>query len=235
MSGAGQPREDLVARLLGALHCARLEHAPIVIPLASLPAPEREEVDRVCGEGAKSALVHDRLTADIHDTLLPGIWRTRLFDPSGRLVAEELEVGEAPHLLADAGSALPATTLSATSSPTVTALVRRVLRGVATWRPGDPNVVIPVALTAAERHELARVLGVGPVVATSRRLGHCEQRLTHLRRVWWLRYLGPDTRVAVETLEVGEVPSELRVPPPELDATEERLLASLDHPGAGLP
>ena len=231
MSPSFAPREDLLARLLGALHCARLEHAPIIIPLASLPSEERAELDEVVGEGSRSALIRTRLTADIRDTLLPGVWRTRLFDEDGHLVADELEIAEVPHLVSAAGKAMPSAPSSDATSPTVSAMVKHVLRCALSWRPGDPNLVVPITGSAEERHDLARVLGVGPVVADSHRLGHCEQRLTHLKRVWWLRYLAPDEHIALETLEIGDAPSELRTEDPELDATERRLLASLTSPG----
>lgn len=222
-------REDLLARLLGAVHCARLEHNPIVIPLASLPSDERATLDQLVGEGSTTAYIRSAVTVDIRTTLLPGVWRTRMFDEEGRLVSDELEIGEMPRQVRAAGVSMPAAVSTNATSPLVAKIVRHVLTCAVTWRPGDPNMVIPISGTDEERHELARVLGVGPVVADSHRLGHCEQRLTHLRRVWWLRYLSPTDKLAVETLEVGDAPSELKVGEPELDDTEHRLLASLER------
>ena len=222
-------REDLLARLLGAVHCARLEHNPIVIPLASMPTDERTQIDQLVGEGSTNAYIRTRVTADIRDTQLPGVWRTRLFDEEGRQVGDELEIGEMPRLVRAAGLSMPSVVSSSATTPAVGRLVRHVLTCAVTWRAGDPNLVIPLTGADEERRELARVLGVGPVVADSRRLGHCEQRLTHLKRVWWLRYLSPKNELAVETLEIGDAPSELKVGDPELDDTEHRLLASLEH------
>lgn len=235
MSHVYAPREDLLARLLGAVHCARLEHTPIVIPLTSLPDEERAQLDRLVGEGVKTAYIRAPVTADVHDTLLPGVWRTRHFDDDGEVVSEELEIGDVPRMVTDAGLSMSNAPAAEAASPSVARVVRQVLTWAMTWQRGDANLVIPITGGAEHRRELARVLGLGPVVADSRSLGHCEQRLTHLRRVWWLRYLSVDEHVAIELLEIGDAPSELRVGEPELDATEQRLLASLVSPGDALP
>lgn len=233
--GAGAAMEVL-AWLQAALDGFAPGAPPRLTDLSRLSLAERNVLDQVLGEGEVSIRCLGESELRVQESVLAGVWRTLVTDPSGGVTRELLEVGPIPDLarrapLADSpiprlGEAEPAEGV-ANARPILVELEDRL----AAYRPGDLAHVVNLSLLPLSSEDigfLERVLGRGPVSILSRGYGDCRITSAAVPGVWWVRYYNGLERVVLDTLEVVDVPQAACAAPEDIADSARRLREILE-------
>ena len=206
--------------------------------LGALGAQARRLVDEALGEGEVAAII-DEPAVRLQETGFPGFWRVRAFDEEGRLVADTLEVGPAPAVVAEAallGSRcrMPKRAVGAgvVNAPSIlTELVAASARPPASGAAAHVVNLTLLPVSPEDVQWLVGALEIGPVTLLSRGYGNCRITSTRLRHTWWVQYFNSMDQLILNTLEVTPVPDVALAAAEDFDDSLSRLaewLAALD-------
>lgn len=221
-AGAGEavarcPRvAALMPRLAEALAARGAGQADHRFDLAGLDDLELTLIADVLGEGEVSAVVTlpDGRVARIEEAVMAGLWRVRFVDADGRIVADHLDVAAIPETVRGAALMLTRPDIRLEAPPTGLAiaavLIAELRAHLESWRSGQPNRVVTISHFPVPQEDMTFLqdrLGTGPVRILSRGYAGCRVVSTATRHVWSVQYLDANGAVALDTLEVGDVPA----------------------------
>lgn len=177
---------------------------------------------RLAGPSAESTWV-------ITESQLPGLWQVLAGSGHGSPISCQLELGACPARVATGAAAValpPRAVPTQAPRPELSELwlgIRQALGAVACdTAPRVFNLSV-LKLEREDRDALAQALGHAAVMG---RLEGQFLRLifsTRLQRVWRVQYLDANSRVQVDTLEIGVLPECLAATPAELECSLARL------------
>lgn len=204
--------------------------------VTDLDPANRELLDQILGEGDVSALAGD--TIQVQESVMAGIWRVRVTDPNGGLVADTIEIGAFPDTALklafpdsaaaiDTSGELPAGVINA---PALLTELNDQIAARAEAANAMPHVINLTLLPHTEEDltYLDERLGRGPVLILSRGYGNCRIQATATRNVWWVRYYNSDDALILNTIEVTDVPNVSCAAQEDLDDSATRLSEILD-------
>lgn len=220
--------------LRGALAGASAATGPQLANLSALDAQSRDLVNQVLGEGEVSMTYDGSVCARTQESVLAGVWRTLYVDDDEHVLADILEVADAPHVVrlphgsthsVDTGAAgVPATVVNAL--PILVELESHCADFGRTGRAHEINLTL-LPLTDDDLAFLDARLGRGPVDTLSRAYGKCQVTATAVANVWWVRFFNSMGTPILTTLEIVDVPALLCAAPEDLADSAERLDAIL--------
>lgn len=200
--------------------------------LTALDQPNRQFINELLGEGEVSMICSGAQDIRIQESVLAGVWRLQQLDARQQVVADVLEVGIIPRLIAQsvfAGTvgqidthwtALPEGVMNAPP------LLAELNAKIAEYRPGGEAHIINLSLLPQTEQDLAFLeqrLGKGSVTILSRGYGNCRITATGTRFVWWVQYFNSQDTLILNTLEVSDVPSVACASPEDIEDSCERL------------
>ncbi|WPL19174.1 hypothetical protein Thiowin_04281 [Thiorhodovibrio winogradskyi] len=237
------------------------------LSIASLSADAHALVIEALGDGEIRAELdateaHPR--ALLTETSLTGVWRWRLFDPAGGLLADVLEPGDCPTpmyerpfqaarnridwprdssedsmdavaVLAELDTYLD---LQPDSDAGIQANTRRLDINGAKDLSHSVNLSMlpqnPAAMALIER-----CLGQGPARMINLGYGRCQIEATSVRPIWRLRHFNSSGRLLLDSIEISPIPSVVLATTQDLTDSHERLgqlLAAIgDHGPSNFP
>lgn len=202
--------ERLVARLAATDFAAA---DTVAEDLLALPAAEREIIGELLGFGEVSAYTAAPAHWRVQETAFAGLWRVLGLDDQERIIADRLEAGAVPALLAAAMRATSSPELAPPAYPTgimnAPALVEELRRHAADYRPGQAAHVINLTLLPVSEADLDTLygwLGHREVAILSRGYGNCRITSTRLTNVWWVQYFNSMDTLILNTIEVVDMP-----------------------------
>ncbi|MDH4125301.1 MAG: rubredoxin [Gammaproteobacteria bacterium] len=211
-------------------HCA----APQLANLTALDDDNRGLVNQILGEGEVAISFNGELRARTQEAVLAGVWRTLYLDDADRIIADILEVADAPHVvrMAAAGKREIVARPGDDSADLMNALSLLVeLRShVQDYElSGKPHVInlTLLPLSDADLVFLDEQLGRGPVDTLSRAYGKCQVISTQVPNVWWVRFYNSMNTLILNTLEVIDVPAVICAAPEDLQDSAQRLAGLL--------
>jgi len=208
----------LLPRLAEALEsAATVRFDTVRFDLAGFDPAERILLDDIVGRGEVSARLRcaDGRTIAAEEAVMAGLWRLRIHDDAGQILAEALETGPVPGDLEAVVAGLPAATAVGGPVPdgaeSAQALLAEIAHAARSWQPGQPNYALtiapPVMPDPAVSWLRAR-LGSGPAELLVRTEGgECRVAATATRAVWSVRYLDGAGRIQLDSLEIGSAPA----------------------------
>lgn len=207
-----------VARLLpliaDALAVQKAAEPSLLFDITELAEEDCELMTQVLGEGEVSgvAVLTDGVLAQIHESVMAGLWRVRFTDGAGALVGDYLEIGAIPQVVRKAAE-LARPTLVFGEPPegamNVMPLLAEIETRMASHRRGDVSAVINFSLLPMNDVDmtfLQRTLGDGPVRLVSRGYGACRVQATGARNVWSVQFFNAMDTIILDTLEIGDTP-----------------------------
>lgn len=221
----------VLLELIGALREFRIGDGSYPrLDLAPLPAPTREALDQVLGEGEVSAVVGIPGRVEIQETVFAGVWRVRHLDAQGRVERDLLEACAIPAAVSLAAAAgwqsAPAEVAFGDGVMNAPMLLKEITAQSQAYRPGAPAHVVNLTLlplSPADQTCLTGVLADGGVTLLSRGFGKCRISSTTLAHTWWVRYFNSVDTLILNTVEVVDVPEVAKAAQDDLDDTAERL------------
>jgi len=203
---------------------------PQLANLSALDDENRELVNQILGEGEVSISFNGSFRARTQEAVLAGVWRTLYLGDDDVVIADVLEVGDAPHIvrLRD-GRDRPVDTSAedvpdcvVNALPILVELESQCADFDGDGKPREINLTL-LPLTDADVEFLDERLGRGPVDTLSRAYGKCQVTSTLTANVWWVRYYNSMGTLILNTLQVAEVPAVLCAAEEDLDDSAERL------------
>jgi hydrogenase-1 operon protein HyaF len=200
--------------------------------LTALDQHNRQFINELLGEGEVSMICSGGQDIRIQESVLAGVWRLQQFDARQQVVADVLEVGIIPRLIAQSAfagtagqidthwTALPEGVMNAPP------LLAELNAKIAGYRPSGEAHVINLSLLPQTEQDLAFLeqrLGKGSVTILSRGYGNCRITATGTRFVWWVQYFNSQDTLILNTLEVSDVPSVACASPEDIEDSRERL------------
>lgn len=183
------------------------------LDLAVLDARNREVVDQILGEGEVSIIVSGARETRIQESVFPGVWRVQEFDPGGRLLSDQVEVGPVPAVTLRAAREAASSEVPARPAPADAFGARPILEEVAyqasSRKLGDPAHIINLSLlpmSPSDAAHLGEVLAAGPVRILSRGYGNCRITSTVVTDTWWVQYVNGYGNPMVDSIEITDVP-----------------------------
>jgi len=208
---------ELMPRLVKALAEQHASERGQLFDITDWSEEERKLISEALGEGEVGgvAALPNGVTAQIQETVLPGLWRVRFTDAIGKEIADYLEVGALPQAVREAersgGSdivigAPPAEAMN------VMPVLAEVRERMAAYSPGDPAHAINFTLFPMSPVDMAflrATLGVGSVRLVSRGYGYCRVTATAARHVWSVQFTNSMDAPVLDTLEIVDAPAVL--------------------------
>lgn len=229
----------VLRQVLGALEAPGVPHAqPDAIDLTTCDAATLRVLNSVLGEGEVSARIDVAQGESIliQETVFTGLWR--VVEPGAARLADRLEVGAAPAILARLAlaegamaplpGALPPGVMNAPS------ILTEVRDRVARWRAGDaPHVVnlTLLPLSPEDQQLIDVVIGAGPVQVLSRGYGNCRVSSTAVANCWRVAYFNSQDTLILNTIEITELPDVVRAAPEDIADSHERLAQLIEWVG----
>nr|WP_312841728.1 hydrogenase expression/formation C-terminal domain-containing protein [Sinorhizobium psoraleae] len=205
----------LLPELADAIAVQKAAEPSRLFDITDYPDDDKELITQTLGEGevAGVAALSNRITAQMQEAVMAGVWRVRFTDAEGRLVADYVEVASIPGAVRQACSILPAA-ISHGPAPAGAMNVMPVLSEIgdriARYRDGDPAHVITFSLFPMSPGDMAflqETLGAGPVQLTSRGYRICRVVATGARNVWSVQVYNAMETIILDTLEICDIPS----------------------------
>lgn len=211
-------------RLEMLLQSARLDEAPVRIPLDGLDPANLALLNQALGEGEVSARVATDPEVRVQETVFAGLWRVL---GAG---SDTLEIASYPPILREAAerdgrdqlsvpAAIPQGCMNAAG------VLAEVAGHLAAYAPGQAARTVNLSLlplTAEDADFIAATLGVGPVVILSRGYGNCRITATALRHLWRVQFFNSQDRLILDTLEVTPMPAVAAAAAEDLDDSRTR-------------
>ncbi len=205
-----------------------------VIDITALDEANRSFVDQVLGEGEVSSV--GGATHQAQESVLAGVWRVRVSDEQGKVIADLIEVGEFPQTLLrvafkDARSAVD---IPDTFGPNVfntPALLPEINEHIAKADGGQSAHVINLSLlphTPEDLTALSQLLGKGELTILSRGYGNCRVASTATRNTWWVQYYNSQDTLILNSIEITDLPDVVRAAAEDLADSGERLADILE-------
>ncbi|HEX6736147.1 MAG TPA: hydrogenase expression/formation protein [Azonexus sp.] len=226
------------AALLGDL-LARLERAGfaagVTLDLLARPAAVREVIGQSLGFGEVSAFTTAPRHWRVQETAFAGLWRVLEVADDGRFLADRLESGAMPPVLAEAMLQTAAAELPAPAYPegcmNAPPLVEEIRLQAAAWQPGDAAHVINLTLLPVSDADLDTLygwLGHREVSILSRGYGNCRITSTRLKNVWWVQYFNSMDTLILNSIEIVDMPEVALAAAEDFADSQERLREYLD-------
>jgi hydrogenase-1 operon protein HyaF len=216
--------------LQGALTSYTESASPQLANLTALDSENRELVNQILGEGEVAICYDDVVKARTQESILAGVWRTLYVDAADQVIADILEVADAPHVvrqpLASANSIdVGSNETSADVMNALPILVELQSHCEAYAATGAAHVInlTLLPLSDADLVFLDEQLGRGAVDTLSRAYGKCQVISTKVPNVWWVRFYNSMGTLILNTLEVVDVPAVICAAPEDLQDSAERL------------
>lgn len=205
-----------------------------VVDITALDAANRAFVDQVLGEGEVSAVAG--ATHQAQESVLAGVWRVRVTDDNGKVIADLVEVGAFPKTLSNVAfrDAQGAITIPESFGPNVfntPALLPEINEHVAKVRAGAEAHVINLSLlphTPEDLTALSELLGNGGVTILSRGYGNCRVTSTKTSQAWWVRYYNSQDTLILNSIEITPLPEVVCAASEDLADSAERLKEILE-------
>lgn len=205
-----------------------------LLRLDAMPDADLDMLNQILGEGEVSILIEGELTIRIQETVMAGVWRQRVTNAQGDLVAEVLEVADIPAILRENAFAA---TQQIDASPE--AIGKDVLNA--------PSILVELADVSAsyvagsleglhvinlsllpfspqDHTVLDAQLGYGGVTILSRGYGNCRISSTKVAGVWRVQYFNSTDQLILDTLEVTDIPAVACAAQEDLNDSYERLV-----------
>jgi hydrogenase-1 operon protein HyaF len=205
----------LLPKIADALDVQR-EGAPgKLFDITDFPEDDRALVTETLGEGEVNgiAVLANGVTAQMQEALMAGVWRVRFTDANDRLVADYVEIGSIPAVVAEACAVLPSS-ITYGQPPAGAMNVMPVLHEISgkmeAYKPGDEAHSITFSLLPMSPEDmdfLQDTLGSGPVQLTSRGYGTCRVLATGARNVWSVQFYNTMDTIILDTLEICTIPA----------------------------
>ncbi|MCI4677449.1 hydrogenase expression/formation protein [Rhodoblastus acidophilus] len=213
---AACPRvRQLLPDIVAALE-TQAENAPgRLFDLTEFSSDEILLVEQVTGEGEVAGVVSlpDGIGAQIHESVMAGLWRVRFTDAGGKLVADYLEVSSLPEIARRAAlnNCQPLTSGEPPAGAmNVMPLLTEIASRSAAHKPGDAAHTITFSLlpmSPDDMSHLQRRLGPGAVRLVSKGYGSCRILSTATRNVWSVQFFNAMDEIILDTLEIGDAPA----------------------------
>lgn len=198
--------------------------------LTALDDENRTLVNQILGEGEVAITFNGDVRARTQEAVLAGVWRTLYLDDADRIIADILEVADAPHLVRVAHDDKRQITAQPDDGVADVMNAMPILVEVQSHREqyqidGTPHVInlTLLPLTDADLVFLDERLGRGPVDTLSRAYGKCQVISTQVPNVWWVRFYNSMGTLILNTLEVVAVPAVICAAPEDLQDSALRL------------
>jgi hydrogenase-1 operon protein HyaF len=213
---AACPRvRSLLPRIVAALENQREGETGQLFDLTDFSADEIVLVEQVIGEGEVAGVVAlpDGIVAQIHESVMAGLWRVRFTDAGGKLVADYLEVSSLPEIARRAAlnNCRPLAPGEAPAGAmNVMPLLSEIASRSAGHRPGDPTHTITFSLLPMSPEDMSHLqqrLGPGAVRLVSRGYGSCRIHSTATKNVWSVQFFNAMDQIILDTLEIGDAPA----------------------------
>lgn len=208
--------------------------SPQLADLTALDDENRALVNQILGEGEVAISFNGELRARTQEAVLAGVWRTLYLDESDRVVADILEVADAPHVVRVAAAEqqpvdpqLDEVRADLMNAMSILVELRSYCEDYAVT--GNPHVInlTLLPLSDADLVFLDERLGRGPVDTLSRAYGKCQVISTRVSNVWWVRFYNSMNTLILNTLEVIDVPAVICAAPEDLQDSAQRLAGLL--------
>ncbi|QGM96805.1 hydrogenase expression/formation protein [Methylocystis parvus] len=206
---------SLLPRLAEALESQTAAAQCVLFDVTDFSADESELLSQVLGEGevAGVAALTDGVVAQVHESVMAGLWRVRFTDAAGALVADYLEVGAIPQAVRKAAE-LAAPDLSFGAAPqgamNVMPVLAEIRERMTPVKSGEAPHIVNFSLLPMNDADMAflqEMLGDGPVRLVSRGYGTCRVLATGARNVWSVQFYNAMDEIILDTLEIGDVPA----------------------------
>lgn len=204
----------LLPQLADALETQKADEAGRLFDITDFPPDDRELVSQVLGEGEVTgvAALTDGVLAQVHESVMAGLWRVRFTDSSGAIVGDYLEVGAIPQAVRRAAELANAELLFGAppqGAMNVMPVLAEIRERIAAYRPGAPAHIVNFSLLPMSPEDmtfLQETLGDGPVRLVSSGYGTCRVLATGARKVWSVQFFNAMDTIILDTLEIGDVP-----------------------------
>jgi len=206
---------ELMPRLVKALAAQRAAQRGKLFDITDWSDEERKLIGEALGEGEVGgvAALPNGVTAQIQESVLPGLWRVRFTDAVGKEIADYLEVGAIPEAVREAGrSGGSDIVIGAPPSEAMNVMpvLAEVRERMTAYTPGDPAHAINFTLfpmSPVDMDFLRATLGVGSVRLVSRGYGYCRVTSTAARNVWSVQFTNSMDAPVLDTLEIVDAPA----------------------------
>ena len=222
-----------VSKLRAALNAYHAGDPAWIVDVSNLAPPDLHVLHRLLGRGDISIMVDGSPGARIDASAFPGVWRAQYLDDGESPLREVYEVVDVPSLLTDAFSPAAGKLLEGGGMKTFTgkgpeleSVVMDLENNVRRYRPGYDTRIINLSFLAPDDPELLdleRELGQGPVTIVGTGHQRCRVVNTALKNVWWAKYYNPAGQLALNVLEIVDIPLVARVTQKELIESAERI------------
>lgn len=224
-----EPGKAALEEVLALLSSKEPGFARGMIDLTTLDDANRAFVDQVLGEGEVSAV--GGATHQAQESVLAGVWRIRITDEPGTVLADLIEVGEFPQSLLETAfrDAQGAIDIPESFGPNVfntPALLPEINEQIATSGTGRSPHVINLSLlphTPEDLTALSGLLGKGALTILSRGYGNCRVTSTGTRNTWWVRYYNSQDTLILNSIEITSLPDVVCAAPEDLNDSADRL------------
>lgn len=224
-----EPGKAALEEVLALLSSKEPGFARGMIDLTTLDDANRAFVDQVLGEGEVSAV--GGATHQAQESVLAGVWRIRITDEPGKVLADLIEVGEFPQSLLETAfrDAQGAIDIPESFGPNVfntPALLPEINEQIATSGTGRSPHVINLSLlphTPEDLTALSGLLGKGALTILSRGYGNCRVTSTGTRNTWWVQYYNSQDTLILNSIEITNLPDVVCAAPEDLNDSADRL------------
>jgi hydrogenase-1 operon protein HyaF len=204
--------------------------APQLADLTALDDANRTLVNQLLGEGEVAISCTGSTRALTQEAVLAGVWRTLYLDDADQILADILEVADAPHTTRTPGDATRKIAASPDDVPgevmNALPILVELESGCEEYlQSGKPHVInlTLLPLSDADLVFLDEHLGRGPIDTLSRAYGKCQVISTCVPNVWWVRFYNSMSTLILNNLEVIDVPAVIRAAPEDLADSAQRL------------
>ncbi|WP_317930517.1 hydrogenase expression/formation protein [Halioxenophilus sp. WMMB6] len=228
--------KQLLQELLAAMVDYTTDQPPLAVDLAELDAANLDLIDQVLGEGEVSILFDGETEIKIQESVLAGVWRLKGYR-GGNLVADQIEVGSVPSLIAQQTFSQAAATAQFNPQAVppgvgnAVPLIAEINDQLAAFQQQQNNHVINLTLLPINEYDLGfldTVLGEGNTKILSRGYGNCRISSTQLSHVWWVQYFNSQDKNILNTLEITQVPEAACAAQEDINDSSQRLREILE-------
>ena len=191
------------------------EGANPVFDFSALPADALAVVNEALGQGEVSAIVRGTPEIHVQETVFTGLWRVQALAAGGSIVADTLEAGAIPAVVAAVAAATPRPPTDHALPPLIDGVMNaqpvlhELCAAARAHRSGDPAHVVNLSLlpmTPSDLVWLGAALGDGSTTVLSRGYGNCRITATAVAATWRVQYFNNDDKLILDTIEVTDVP-----------------------------
>ncbi|AMA61602.1 hydrogenase accessory protein HypB [Bradyrhizobium sp. CCGE-LA001] len=164
--------------------------------------------------------------AQLQESAFAGIWHVRF---ESEVAHEYVEIGGIPEIVRRAATDLTVTNLRIDAEPegamNVLPVLAEVRERALAWRPGMSAQIINFTLMPMNSVDLAflqQSIGNGPVQLICRGYGTCQVQATRVRNLWSVQFFNSNDSIVLDTLQVGDVPTEVLAADEDYEDSAER-------------